>query len=65
MKWVYINSETNIWTVGFYSPDGRWHADTNHDNHESAQRQVHYLNGGNDWGKRKEVQSGILHKGHR
>ena len=26
--WVYVNSEPGLWTVGFYSPDGKWHPDS-------------------------------------
>ena len=44
--WVYIQSETSLWTVGFFSPDGQWHGDSDHDSRESAAERVHYLNGG-------------------
>ena len=44
--WVYINSEPGLWTVGFYSPDGKWHADSDWDDREKAAERVHYLNGG-------------------
>jgi hypothetical protein len=44
--WVYIQSEPGLWTVGFYSPDGTWHADSDWDSREAAQSRVHYLNGG-------------------
>ena len=44
--WVYIESEHNLWTVGFYSPDGKWHPDSDHDSREKAAERVHYLNGG-------------------
>ena len=44
--WVYIESEHNLWTVGFYSPDGVWHSDSDHDTKEKAAERVHYLNGG-------------------
>ena len=44
--WVYVKSEPNLWTVGFYSPDGGWHADSDHDTKEKAGERVHYLNGG-------------------
>jgi hypothetical protein len=44
--WVYINSEPRLWTVGFYSPDGRWHPDSDHDSTEKAAARVHWLNGG-------------------
>ena len=28
--YVYIKSEANLWTVGFYDPDGNWHGDSDH-----------------------------------
>ena len=44
--WVYIRTEQSLWTVGFYSPDGKWHADTDYTSPEEAVKRVHYLNGG-------------------
>jgi len=46
--YVYIQSESSppLWTVGFYTPDGRWHSDSDHDSRESAAARVRYLNGG-------------------
>jgi hypothetical protein len=44
--WVYIRSEPGLWTVGFYSPDGAWHPDSDHDSTEKAAARVHFLNGG-------------------
>lgn len=44
--WVYINSEPGLWTVGFYSPDGKWHPDSDWGTSEEAGARVHYLNGG-------------------
>ena len=49
--YVYIHSETNeygqwLYTVGFYSPDGKWNPDSDHDTKESAAERVNYLNGG-------------------
>jgi hypothetical protein len=43
--YVYINSEPGLWTVGFYSPDGEWHAESDHSSIELAAERVHYLNG--------------------
>jgi hypothetical protein len=45
MSYVYITSEPGLLTVGFYSPDGKWHADSDHDNREDAAKRVNYLNG--------------------
>ncbi len=44
--WVYIKSEPNLWTVGFYDPDGKWHSDSDHEFQEGVATRVHYLNGG-------------------
>ncbi len=49
--YVYIHSETNqygqwLWTVGFYSPDGKFNPESDHDTEKSAAEKVHYLNGG-------------------
>jgi len=46
MNWVYIKSEQGLWTVGFYSPDGVWHSESDHGTSEMAAERVHYLNGG-------------------
>lgn len=46
--WVYLWTEEQLWTVGFYTPDGEWVTDSDHDNPEDAAKRVHYLNGGND-----------------
>ncbi len=57
MNYVYIQSDKqensayltgSLWTVGFYSPDGKWHPESDHDTPESAAERVHYLNGGNE-----------------
>lgn len=45
---VYIKSEPGLWTVGFYSPNGKWNSDSDHDNREDAAKRVHYLNGGQE-----------------
>jgi hypothetical protein len=44
--YVYIETEHNFWTVGFYSPDGKWHPDSDWESREQARERVHYLNGG-------------------
>lgn len=46
MSYVYVRSEAGLWTVGFYSPDGEWHPESDHDNADFAAARVHYLNGG-------------------
>lgn len=51
--WLYLQSETpsenpshGLYTVGFYRPDGRWEAESDHATPEQAAERVHYLNGG-------------------
>ncbi len=44
--YVYIRSEPGLYTVGFYSPDGEWHAESDWNLPEEAAARVHYLNGG-------------------
>jgi hypothetical protein len=43
--YVYERSEPSLWTVGFYSPDGKWHGDSDHDDPEDAAKRVAWLNG--------------------
>jgi len=44
--WVYIQTESELWTVGFYAPDGSWHGESDHSHREDAAARIHYLNGG-------------------
>ncbi len=44
--WIYIKSEPELWTVGFYDPSGKWHADSDHEAREDAAKRVNFLNGG-------------------
>ncbi len=46
MAYVYIRSESTLWTVGFYGPDGGWQPESDHESREEAAERVHYLNGG-------------------
>lgn len=46
--YVYIRSEQGLYTVGFYSPDGKWNPESDWDSIEKAAKRVHYLNGGKD-----------------
>jgi len=43
--YVYIQSESQLWTVGFYSPDGKWNTESDHDSPKQASERVAYLNG--------------------
>ena len=44
--YIYKKTETHLWTVGFYSPDGEWHPESDHESQTLAAERVHYLNGG-------------------
>lgn len=44
--WVYLNSEPGLWTVGFYTPEGVWHPDSDYNSREEAAARVRWLNGG-------------------
>lgn len=44
--YVYIETEHNLWTVGFYKPDGKFSPESDWDSKEGAAKRVHYLNGG-------------------
>lgn len=44
--YCYIQSEPTLWTVGFYSPDGKWHPDSDFSEKEKAGDRTSYLNGG-------------------
>lgn len=50
--YVYIKSEPNLWTVGFYDPKGEWHPESDHATHVAAARRVAWLNG--SWGVDEE-----------
>jgi len=45
--YVYIQSEKNLWVVGFYAPDGQWHPESDWYSQEEAAKRCRYLNGGN------------------
>jgi hypothetical protein len=46
--YVYIRSEPQLYTVGFYDPTGKWHPESDHESREDAAKRVHWLNGGRD-----------------
>jgi hypothetical protein len=46
VTWVYIKSEPQLFTVGFYKPDGKWEPESDHSTGEAAAKRVNYLNGG-------------------
>ena len=51
--YVYKKTEPQLWTVGFYTPDGTWEPEDDYGSKEEAAERVSYLNGG-------EVQKSVL-----
>jgi hypothetical protein len=58
--YVYIRSEPGLYTVGFYTPNGKWEPESDHKTQEEAANQVNWLNGG----KPKERPVPCRHCGH-
>ncbi len=46
--YVALRTEPGLWTVGFYSPDGKFNPSQDFANLSDAERHVHYLNGGRE-----------------
>jgi hypothetical protein len=52
--YVYIRSEApcadndyhSLYTVGFYTPEGKWEPESDHSTQEAAANRVAWLNGG-------------------
>ncbi len=44
--YVYKKSETLLWTVGYYDPDGKWEPESDHEDKHEARKRVNFLNGG-------------------
>lgn len=49
--YVYIKSEPQLWTTGFYAPDGKWQPDEDFDQKEEAAKRVAWLNGSQQQGR--------------
>jgi len=47
MTWVYVRSEPELWTVGFYDPQNKFHADRDFIDQEDAAKRCAWLNGSN------------------
>lgn len=46
--YVYIRTESQLWTVGFYDPSGKFIPESDHGSPEEAAKRVSYLNGNNN-----------------
>lgn len=44
--YVFSLNKNNFWEVGYYSPDGAWHASLEFSSKYEAMSFVNYLNGG-------------------
>lgn len=44
--WVYWQSEPRLWTVGYYSPDGQRHPESDWESTDHAAQRANWLNGG-------------------
>lgn len=45
--YVYLKTESKLYTVGHYAPDGKWVPENDYDTAHEAAVRVHWLNGGN------------------
>ena len=46
--YIYIRTEPQVWTVGFYKPSGEFEPESDHEYKENAALRVNFLNGGVD-----------------
>jgi hypothetical protein len=43
--YVYLKSEPNLWTVGYYAPNSDWKSESDWPSKDEAATRVNYLNG--------------------
>lgn len=43
--YIYKRTEPNLWTVGFYDPQGQWNSESDWNSTRDAADRVAYLNG--------------------
>jgi hypothetical protein len=46
--YVYIRSESDLYTVGWFDAQGKWHPESDHSLKEDAAKRVAWLNGSRD-----------------
>lgn len=46
VTWLYLKSEPQLYTVGFYDPAGKWQPESDHATADEAANRVRFLNGG-------------------
>jgi len=44
--YIYLQTEKNLWTVGFYNPEDEFMPESDWGTKDEAASRVHYLNGG-------------------
>lgn len=45
IRYVHMQSEPGLWTVGYYDPTGKWHPCSDHTSEAEAANKVSKLNG--------------------
>lgn len=58
--YVYIKTDRQLWTVGFYDPTGKYQTDSDHEDREEAAKRVMRLNGGNELTKVQQAAPDLL-----
>lgn len=43
--YVYLQTEPQLFTVGFFDPNGKWHPESDYNLREDAANRVAFLNG--------------------
>lgn len=46
--YVYLKTEKQLWTVGFYDPSGKFRTESDHGSKDDAAKRVRWLHGGNE-----------------
>lgn len=44
--WIYRETESGLFTVGYFAPDRSWNTDSDWGSRDEAARRVNFLNGG-------------------
>ncbi|NUT31503.1 MAG: hypothetical protein HOV79_00360 [Hamadaea sp.] len=47
-NFVFQRTEPQLWTVGYFDPDGRFHPESDHSSPQDAANRIHWLHGGCD-----------------
>ena len=63
--YVYIQSDPELWTVGFYTPTDEWKPESDHSIQEEAANRVAFLNGNNHQKQIDEIHDELAEMGAR